>query len=203
MRREAKHAKGVVCSRTSMLSGSGTMWPSCYLSTQEPQKLILFVMLLLPGKAGSLAFSRKHRPTAQCSQVLTWSQWTEQHCARLPEADPPAYALETQEPWLHHLSPNLATKALWFWYSSSTRINKSTSHSQSFLSSVQSLSRVQLFATPWTHCSMPGTPVLHHLLEFAQTLVISCGKTQKDFLSNISYRTFLSVRISEKVFSDF
>ena len=36
---------------------------------------------------------------------------------------------------------------------------------------VQSLSRVQLFATPWTDCSMPGFPVLQYPLEFAQTHV--------------------------------
>ena len=36
-------------------------------------------------------------------------------------------------------------------------------------SSVQSLSHVQLFAP--LKCSMPGYPVLHHLLEFAQTHV--------------------------------
>ena len=36
---------------------------------------------------------------------------------------------------------------------------------------VQSLSHVWLFATPWTTYSMPGFPVLHHLLEFAQTHV--------------------------------
>ena len=35
---------------------------------------------------------------------------------------------------------------------------------------VQSLSRVWLFATPWT-AATPGFPVLHHLLEFAQTHV--------------------------------
>ena len=35
--------------------------------------------------------------------------------------------------------------------------------------SVQSLSRVQLFATP-IDCSMPGFPVLHHLPELTQTL---------------------------------
>ena len=28
---------------------------------------------------------------------------------------------------------------------------------------------VQLFVTPWTDCSLPGFPALHHLLEFAQT----------------------------------
>ena len=37
-------------------------------------------------------------------------------------------------------------------------------------SSVQSLSRAQLFATPWT-CSMPGFPIHHQLLEVAQTKV--------------------------------
>ena len=35
----------------------------------------------------------------------------------------------------------------------------------------QSLSLVWPFATPWTVCSMPGFPVLHYLLEFAQTHV--------------------------------
>ena len=35
----------------------------------------------------------------------------------------------------------------------------------------KSLSHVWLFATPWT-ASMPGFPVLHYLLEFAQTHVI-------------------------------
>ena len=36
------------------------------------------------------------------------------------------------------------------------------------MSIVQLLSHVQLFATPWTTHSMPGTSVLHHLPEFAQ-----------------------------------
>ena len=40
---------------------------------------------------------------------------------------------------------------------------------------VQSLSCIQLFATPWTACwrglHTPGFPVLHHLPEFAQTHV--------------------------------
>ena len=35
---------------------------------------------------------------------------------------------------------------------------------------VQSRGRVQLFATTMD-CSMPGFPVLHYLLEFAQTHV--------------------------------
>ena len=35
---------------------------------------------------------------------------------------------------------------------------------------IQSLSQVPLFATPWT-AAMPGFPVLHQLLEFAQTHV--------------------------------
>ena len=35
---------------------------------------------------------------------------------------------------------------------------------------VQSLSRVQLFATPWT-AARQTSPVPHHLLEFAQTHV--------------------------------
>ena len=46
-------------------------------------------------------------------------------------------------------------------------------HYQAWFSSqgfVQSLSRVGLFATPWTACSIPGFPV-HHLLELAQTHV--------------------------------
>ena len=33
---------------------------------------------------------------------------------------------------------------------------------------IQLLSHVQLFVTPWTVCSRPGSPVLHYLLEFAQ-----------------------------------
>ena len=36
---------------------------------------------------------------------------------------------------------------------------------------VHSLSHVRLFATPWTACSMPSFPVLHLVLEFAQTHV--------------------------------
>ena len=35
---------------------------------------------------------------------------------------------------------------------------------------VQSLSHAQLFVTPWT-AARPGSPVHHHLLEFAQTPV--------------------------------
>ena len=38
-------------------------------------------------------------------------------------------------------------------------------------SSVQLLSRVQLFETPWTTCSTPGLPVHHQLLKFTQTHV--------------------------------
>ena len=45
-----------------------------------------------------------------------------------------------------------------------------SSHHQSRSSSVQSLSRVQLFATQ--DCSTPGLPVHHQLLEFDQTHVI-------------------------------
>ena len=37
-------------------------------------------------------------------------------------------------------------------------------------SSVQLLSRVQLFATPWT-AALPGLPAHHRLLEFTQTHV--------------------------------
>ena len=37
------------------------------------------------------------------------------------------------------------------------------------ISSVQSLSRVQLFVTPWTDCNTPGIPVHHQLPEFTQT----------------------------------
>ena len=36
-------------------------------------------------------------------------------------------------------------------------------------SSVQSLSHVWLFVTPWTDCSTPGFPVHHQLLEHTQT----------------------------------
>ena len=39
----------------------------------------------------------------------------------------------------------------------------------------QSLSRVPLFVTPWTDCSMPGFPVLHRLPELAQTRVHCVG----------------------------
>ena len=41
----------------------------------------------------------------------------------------------------------------------------------SFIQSVQSLSHVRLFATPWTACSTPGLPVYHQLPEFTQTHV--------------------------------
>ena len=34
-----------------------------------------------------------------------------------------------------------------------------------------SVSRVQLFVTPWTACSTPGFPVHHHLMELTQTHV--------------------------------
>ena len=36
---------------------------------------------------------------------------------------------------------------------------------------VQLLSHVQLFATPWIDCSMPGFPAFHYLLEFPQVHV--------------------------------
>ena len=42
-------------------------------------------------------------------------------------------------------------------------------------SSVQLLSSVRLFATPWTACSTPGLPVHHQLLEFTQTHVHQVG----------------------------
>ena len=41
------------------------------------------------------------------------------------------------------------------------------------ISSVQSLSRVQLFVTPWTDCNTPGFPVHHQLPEFTQTCPLS------------------------------
>ena len=37
------------------------------------------------------------------------------------------------------------------------------------ISSVQSISRVRLFLTPWTACSMSGFPVHHQLPQLAQT----------------------------------
>ena len=40
---------------------------------------------------------------------------------------------------------------------------------------VQSLSRVQLFATPWTGWSTPGLPVHHQLPELAQTHIHRVG----------------------------
>ena len=46
----------------------------------------------------------------------------------------------------------------------------SSAHSESLVV-VQSLASIWLFVTPWTTCSLPGFPVLHHLLEFAQTHV--------------------------------
>ena len=42
-------------------------------------------------------------------------------------------------------------------------------------SSVQLLSRGQLFVTPWTACSMPGFPVCHQLPELTQTHVHPVG----------------------------
>ena len=54
-------------------------------------------------------------------------------------------------------------------------------HSSSLLcsiplfSSVQSLSHVWLFATPWTACSTPGFPVHYQLLELTQTHVHRAG----------------------------
>ena len=37
-----------------------------------------------------------------------------------------------------------------------------------YISSVQSLSHVQLSGTPWTVACLPGFPVIYHLLELAQ-----------------------------------
>ena len=48
---------------------------------------------------------------------------------------------------------------------------KSLTHNPENCSSVQSLSRIWLFATPWTPGSMPGLPVHHQLLELTQTHV--------------------------------
>ena len=45
----------------------------------------------------------------------------------------------------------------------------------SSISSVQSLSPVQLFATPWITRSMPGLPLHHQLPEFTQTHVHQVG----------------------------
>ena len=42
-------------------------------------------------------------------------------------------------------------------------------HTHHCIISVQLLSCVQLFATPWTACSMPDLPVHHQLPEFTQT----------------------------------
>ena len=47
-------------------------------------------------------------------------------------------------------------------------------HQGSFRSD-QSLSRVRLFATPWTACSTPGLPVHHQLWELIQTHVHRVG----------------------------
>ena len=40
---------------------------------------------------------------------------------------------------------------------------------------VESLRGVQLLATPWTACTLPGFPVLHYVPEFAQIHVHSVG----------------------------
>ena len=36
---------------------------------------------------------------------------------------------------------------------------------------IQLLCHILLFASPWTDCSTPGFPILHHLLELAQAHV--------------------------------
>ena len=51
--------------------------------------------------------------------------------------------------------------------------------SKSGLSSVQSLSRVQLFVTPWT--AAPGFPVYYQLLELAHTHVHPVGEAIQPF----------------------
>ena len=68
-------------------------------------------------------------------------------------------------------------------------------------SSGQSLSRVRLFATPWTACSMPGLPVHHQLPEFTQTHVHWVVMPSNHL---ILYRPLLlpSVFPSIRVFSD-
>ena len=57
--------------------------------------------------------------------------------------------------------------------------------------SVQSLSRVQLFATP-IDCSMPGFPVHHQLPELTQTHVLRVGDAMQPYhpLSSPSPPTF-------------
>ena len=52
-------------------------------------------------------------------------------------------------------------------------------HERTFIAVVQSLSCVQLFATPWTN--PPGFPVLHHLPEFAQIHVHRIGDAIQPF----------------------
>ena len=58
------------------------------------------------------------------------------------------------------------------WWATVNRLTKSKAW-LSDISSVQSLSRVRLFVTPWTAC--PGLPVYHQLLELTQTHVHQVG----------------------------
>ena len=53
----------------------------------------------------------------------------------------------------------------------SVRPNKSQGQADSEISSIELLSCVWLFVTPWTACSTLGLPVHHQLLELAQTHV--------------------------------
>ena len=53
--------------------------------------------------------------------------------------------------------------------------NKSVEAPEAPVSSVQLLSRVQLFVTPSVGCSTPGFPIHHQLPEFTQTHVRRVG----------------------------
>ena len=87
---------------------------------------------------------------------------------------PASLALQTPPSRLHPHIP-FFSGSLWFLSDSyKDTLIEFRIHSKSVclhLVVVQSLSHVRLFATPWTACSVPGFPVLHQLLEFAETHV--------------------------------
>jgi len=105
-------------------------------------------------------------PPSFSLSISLWVSFSHPH-HRLP-CLPPDLFLSPSVSLSFHFSFSL----LFLPFSTSSR-NTHTHHIQS-LFVVQSLSHVWLFATPWT-ATMPGSPVLHHLPEFAQTHVHSAG----------------------------
>ena len=78
---------------------------------------------------------------------------------------------ELSTTWTLLLAAAIVGSSLWLINAKTWPHPTASRHQCWKFSSVQLLSHVQLFATPWTACSTPGFPVHHQLLELAQTHV--------------------------------